>query len=424
VLVLTGQEFDVPPFMVEAVAQGRGTIIRLPPSASPLARAGTVRRLAQRCDRVVLHSHPDDTVPVLAFARADAPPVAMFNHAHFSLALGFGVTDLVVNTCDYFRKISEQHRFARRTAGLVFLSGVTRPSDGELDKAAAKVALGVDPDRPVLLSVGGSTYYAPTATYDFFRAAREILRRNKEARFFLMGVQETHPMVPPDLKADPRFHLLGVVDDPVPYYRAADVFLESFPLPSLGAVTESVAHGEAFPVPVFGATEGILRLPQDPLFSYRYRPRDEEDYVAHVCDVLARLPEAREHAREMRASIMAIDAQWESQLAGLNRTIDGLAHDPVEIPKTKMIPSEDAHALAERSPLLVGRRIDLMLPFAHAIRGHALAALQGYIGYREAFERIKRRTTRGVRGRLHAARHRLAVERGAIVTGSSAGGRR
>ena len=71
-------------------------------------------------------------------------------------------------------------------------------------------------------------------------------------------------------------------------------------MPSLGVVAEAVAQGEAFPVPVYGADEGILRVSQVPLLSYRYRPKDEDDYVAYVSRVSSNLGDAREEAREAR----------------------------------------------------------------------------------------------------------------------------
>ncbi len=207
----------------------------------------------------------------------------------------------------------------------------------------------------------------------------------------LMGVPRTSKLVPSDLQGESRCRLLGPVVDPVPYYRAADVCLESFPMPSLGVVAEAVAQGEAFPIPVYGAAEGLLRVSQEPLLSYPYRPQDEDDYIRYVGEVLSKLGDAREQARQHRLSLHTIDEHWGLRLRELNETVDDLQHVSRELPRTSMIDSDDCQALADLRPLNIGETIDKMLPFRHAVRAHLVAASQGYMHPRRALGRVRRR---------------------------------
>ena len=350
-VVLTRQPRPVPEFFRRAIIDSGGTIVQLPLSQPMMSSAGALRELASGFDRVFLHSHPHDPVPIVAFALPGGPPVAMFNHAHFSFALGSTVSDLIVNTFESFRRISEQARFARRTACLSTVSGLASVTSDHIDKAKAKAALGLDPSRAVLLAMAADPYFRPIPGYDFYRTARRLLDRNPTVQLIVVGPDHNSSWVPADLRRETRCRFEGSVLDPIPYFQAADVSLESFPMPSLGVTLEGVAQGEAFPVPVYGPSESILRVSQRPILNYHYRPRDEEDYVNYVTDILGRLPWAREYARSARLSAIALDASWEPQLAELNRYLDRLPHEPAEVPTTSLVDSDDCRVLADLGAL-------------------------------------------------------------------------
>jgi len=395
-VLLTNQRTPVPTFVEEAVARAQGGLFRLTPSDGAVVRAAALRRLSEQFDRVVLHQHPYDPVPTLAFATPDGPPVVMFNHAHFGFSLGATVSDLVVNTFHFFQRLSERHRFARQTTCLPLVSGIAPLTDAPIDRQAAKIAIGADSRRVVLLSVGHETYFRPALGYDFFRTARRLLQTYTGLQIFVMAVRPDSPIVPLDLRTEPRCHFLGAILDPVPYYRATDIFLESFPMPSLGGPAEAFAHGEAFPVPVYGPTDGVLRVPQEPLFTFPYRPTDEDDYVAYIGQLLARLPEIREEARQGRAVMREVERQWEARLADVNELAGQLRHAPEEVPPAAMVDSEDCRNLASLRGMNLGETIDELLPFPRAARAHLVAAACGFLRPREALDRVVRRGRSGV----------------------------
>src|SRR5215813_2558098 len=270
--------------------------------------------------------------------------------------------------------------------------------EGPIDRRTAKSALGIDSDRIISLSVGHESYYRPTESYDFFRVARRLLRMNPNMHLIVMGVSSTSPTVPVDLQTEPRCHCVGFVTDPIPYYRAADIFLESFPMPSLGAVVEAVAYGEAFPVPVYGPTESVLRISQEPILRYRHRPLDEDAYVEYVSEVAAHLDVAREEARQARQSMFSFDEAWETRLRELNQKIDTLTHESSEIPVASMVDSYDNRVLADLRTLNVGRQIDALLPLSRGALTHVRAVGRGFARPR-SLGRIGHRMLRDLIGR-------------------------
>jgi hypothetical protein len=396
VIVLTDQRVAVPEFLQKIVTRSGNCWVCLPPSESIENRAMAVRRISQSCNRVILHTHPHDSIPVVAFAKEGGPPVAMFNHAHFSFNLGSTVSDIIINTLEYFRKISERYRFARSTSLFTQVPGLFPLSGAIIDKEAARRKLFL-PDRAmVLMSIANEKYFRPMEGYDFFRTARSLLRKLPDAYLMVVGVKQGSPLVPADLRSNPHLLLTGRVQDPIVHYQASDICLESFPMPSLGALAEAVAYGEAYPIPVYGPGESILRVQLTPILTYPYRPPDEAAYVEYVTRLASRRDEIRAEAQEMRAKMKEYSQRFEGDLFSLNSMIDSLKHGPSEIPVVGMIESNDCRMLAELDQSDLGEKIDALFPFVPSIYHHAGAALKGYQTCGAAIRRISNRLKVGI----------------------------
>lgn len=389
-VVLTQQDVPLPEFFGQMIAQAHGEVACLPLAEPMATRAALLREIAKHFDRVVLHTHPQDPIPVMAFSAGGGPPVAMYNHAHFSFCLGSSVSDVIVNTMDYFKRVTEKFRFPRRVTVLTGTPGIAPFVASRVDKEDAKRKLGFDASAPVVMSIGAEIYYQPMEGYDFFQTSSKLLKAHPSVHLLIVGPRPDSLVVPDGLRSEKRFHCVGPVVDPSPYYRAADVCLESFPMPSLGALVEAVMFGEAFPVPVYGVGECILRVSQAPVLSYSYRPRDEEDYLAYVAGVLQTLPEKREEARRLRLTMARFDQETSQRLDELNHLIDGAKHTPVEIPKTELSDCFDCRILARLASANL-ERVSNYLPYHRAVPLQLIAAARGLIPPRRVAVQIVRR---------------------------------
>jgi hypothetical protein len=345
-IVLTRHHWAIPEFLARFNLRQGVHLTRLIAEDPLEVRAQNLAALARQHDRVILHTHPDDLIPVLAFAQPGGCPVAMFNHAHFAFNLGGSVADLIINTFGYFQNISRQSRFARETAVLPALPGIFPFETGLVDKAAARASLGLSPTGLVAMTIATEYYFKPSHGYDFFASMGRLLARNPDLTVLVVGVAASSPLVPAALLGNDRIHFLGNVVDPRPFYRAADVSLESFPMPSLGALIESVVYGEAFPVPVYGPGENIVRINPTPLFAYEVRPRTETEYLDYVTGLLADRKTTREKAWALRQTLLNSESMAGEHLAGIYRQLDSLPHEPRELPVVKCENREDNHILA------------------------------------------------------------------------------
>ena len=377
-VVLTNQSGSLPAFVLKSLDANGVEVICLDVRDSFAVRAGLLRVLASECDRVVLHTHQEDVIPVLAFAAPGGPPVAMFNHAHFSFCLCATIADITINTFEYFSQVSRSRRQARRTFVLPLTTAVEPLSMDEVDKAAALRQIAMAGDMPVMMTIASEKYFRPANGYDFFKTAHRLLSANPRAHLLMVGVRESTQFVPRYLKGNTHVHFIGPVDDPRPYFRASDVCLESFPMPSLGALVESVAEGEAFPVPAYGPRESILRVQQAPLLTFDHCPESEDEYVEFVSGLLNDLGETRRRARFHRQAIVEFDEEWHQRLGELNSTIDSLKHKPSTIANARMQNSADDRELAGLREIDLGVEINKTFPGSHAICNHLVACLRGF----------------------------------------------
>jgi len=398
-VVLTNQSSPCPDFLDAAVTSSGGEIYRLPATESLLRRAALVRAMSRLFDRVILHAHPQDPMPIAAFSVTGGPPIAMFNHAHFGFSLGPTVSDVTINTMEYFRGVTKKYRFPRSTALLPGTSGMAAFDTEAIDKLAAKRAIGISESAPVLLSIASEEYFAPLEGYDFFRTASRLLSRIPTAHLLVVGVPQESTLVPDSLRGHERFRCLGNVVDPSMFYRAADLCLESFPMPSLGALVESVIYGEAWPVPVYGPGESILRVSQPPILTHPYRPVDEDEYLAHIEDLLRRLPEKRAEARDIRVRLAEFDRECGQRFHEINQLIDGLTHAPAEIPVAPMSDSADCRVLAELTAASLVEAPN-HLPYARAVPMQIAATVKGMVDPRDAAYQIVNRPWSAIRRRL------------------------
>jgi len=87
VLLSMQDDLPIPAWLIDSVRKGRGEIVDLPPEMSWFERAAQMRSRSLEFDAIILHIHPDDPLPNIAFH--DRPrPVMFFNHADHLFSLG------------------------------------------------------------------------------------------------------------------------------------------------------------------------------------------------------------------------------------------------------------------------------------------------------------------------------------------------
>jgi hypothetical protein len=281
---------------------------RPPEDATPLQRAAHLRALAAQHDLVVLHHHPNDPVPLAAFPLGAArPPLLAFNHADHTFWLGRALPDVLVSYRATGRDLAIARRGMAPDRHAVLPLPVTAPE--RADRAAARRALGLQPDEIAVLTVGTPYKFDAPDGGHLLDVVEPVLADHPRARLIAAGP-------PPEGRwaaAGPQVQALGFAHI-APLYAAADVYLESYPCGGSTALAEAAFH--ALPVLSYApdpVEAELLATDADPAFQRFERAGDFRAGLAALIDDVG--TRRRWGTRALEEAVRRVDpAAWRERL--------------------------------------------------------------------------------------------------------------
>ena len=261
-VVLARQRGALPERLRTAAEQSGGRLFRLDdPVGDVVDRARMLRALAGDADAVILHVHPFDVLPLLAFADSTArPPIAFLDHADHAFWYGASIADLMISVR------SSVLGFAQRRRGIpparqAVLPLPIDPQPRNLAREAAKEQLGLPADATVLLTVAQPHKFARVDDCSYLDLVLPHLIERPDVHLVAVGPSADGDWSTARTATGGRVHALGLQPDVRRFYEAADVYLDSFPYASTTSATEAAALG----VPVLAFTPHRLLAP--PIYS-------------------------------------------------------------------------------------------------------------------------------------------------------------
>jgi hypothetical protein len=246
-LCLTRQGRTPLPDKVRAVAWSGLTRLDRRPGRL-LRRAAHLRRLAAGADVVVLHPHPYDIVPALAFAdRRGMPPVLYVDHADHVFWVGVRSADLFVHMRDSGVRMGQMRRGLAPSSSAV-LARPLRIRTRTTERAQARAALGVPPgDLLVVTAADGSKYRGVQADGMSVPGLLDVLRGvvadTPGITVLAAGPAPEGEWTAAETATGGRIRALGRLPDTAALFQAADVYLDSFPFSSLTSMLEAGMMG-------------------------------------------------------------------------------------------------------------------------------------------------------------------------------------
>jgi len=243
-LALTHHRGDVPDHLVDAVAESGGEIHRLNHQmGGQFAWVRELRRLARQNDLIILHVHCEDVLPLIAFAEAEKfPPVLLLNHADHIFWLGASFSHMVINLRDAATDISVRRRGVAPERNFL-LPTIVDPTVRTRSRAEAKAALGLDPDKLLLLSVARQAKYRSLNGVSFADVHADVLEKHPQAQLVVVGSGDPDDWAAAKARTGGRITGLPEQPGPQAYFEAADIYVDSHPFTSSTSMMEACGYG-------------------------------------------------------------------------------------------------------------------------------------------------------------------------------------
>jgi glycosyltransferase involved in cell wall biosynthesis len=277
----------IPDWLDAAVRVSGGRLTQPRSDLDVEARAAELRQIASVNDIVLLHTHPFDCLPLVAFGeRHDRPRVAFVNHADHVFSIGGAAADLVIHLGDAGRRLGQRRRGLgphSTTMLPIPLGQATRT----LTRERAKNALGLKRSNLVLCTAAASHKYDQLGEAHFLDLVAEVVARHPEVVLLAVGPAPDERWAAEAQATGGRIRPLGPLDDVDVQLDAADIYLDSYPVASNTSLLEAAIRGT--PVVVFDpgpSSLAVLRAGDAGLGGSLTRARDVSSYKAAVEELI------------------------------------------------------------------------------------------------------------------------------------------
>lgn len=237
---ITRQRGAPPPEKIVAPLASPSDLIRLDTRRGGLMeRAAHLRALAAEADVVLLHLHPYDIVPAIAFGGAtNLPPVIYVDHCDHVFWLGMGISNVVMHMRDSGRRLAATRRGLEPERSAV----VARPlrlAGRTTERDEAKRKLGINPAQTLIVTAADGSKYRPVDSTSLVDLVARTLEHHPDAILLAAGPRPEGEWAEAHERTGGRVRALGPLPDVKPLHEAADVYLDSFPFSSLTSLLEA-----------------------------------------------------------------------------------------------------------------------------------------------------------------------------------------
>ena len=363
-LVLINQTIDLPDWLVDIFQRNGGKLITLPPKTPLLLKAKVLREITgSNVDIVILHHHPNDVVPIVAFAEEELPPVAIMNHADHLFSLGSTIADAIIDFRGYGKELSESRRFAKKTCFLPIPLNANQP---EVTRSEARKRLNIPDSIVMLLSIGRSYKYYPLNDHNFFETSVKLLEQNQNTHLFIIGVGFDEKIRFFRKIQHKRLHFLGVIEDTDLYYIASDLYLDGFPCGGGTTILEASSFGLC-PILQFDPLASYMYLDDISLQDTIHCAKNEFDYVEEVNSLIRNSDKRESIGREVRDKVLSdhTGQRWQMFLEETYRFLNETDHRPETIPNTTPCLTEHDSVLSKFCEVQWGGTGERKIAVAH-----------------------------------------------------------
>ena len=331
-IVITQQNALPVPWQLQLQAEKSGGRLRIFDKSTDLLKdAIQLRQFGSDFDIIILHLHPHDVVPHIAWGNLnDHPPIAFLNHADHVFWIGASLADLVINIRQSGLRVSLLRRGIpeERNAILPLPLDDCLPEQSRQD---ARAKLSIDNDEFVALTVAAEGKFVPFKCIDFAKVHQPLLEMYDKLRIIIVGPSSSAAYWQQWAKiTNGRIQAVGEQADISAYLSAADIYLDSFPFASLTSLLEAALAG----VPAVAwhpypeeALANVMSIDDPALDGLPLTYSDKAQYIARIGELLTNAKEAKSYAQTVRTALLGMHTGdgWRDRLETIYQRTSMLA---------------------------------------------------------------------------------------------------
>ncbi|SOD71835.1 hypothetical protein SAMN05892883_1301 [Jatrophihabitans sp. GAS493] len=342
-VALTHQTSAVPAEMLSAVARSGGGVHDLTAAyGSLLEQAYELRRLMERADIVVMHTHPFDAVAIAAANLPGVrPPIIFENHADHTYWLGLSMADVVTDNRPIGGRLCAEVRgIPAQRLSLLPLSVDAQPASAGSSRGELRARLGIPADSVIAVCVAGAGKLRPVFGTGFAEIAAELLERVPALTLLLVGPPAQGEWRDLMDRFPNRFFALGLLSDAASLYPVCDIYLDAYPISSGTALLEAAVAG----LPTLSLQEpekysDVWTAESPGLTDPLHRAGSRGEYLERIAALAASAKLRRQHGEAARRTVLAAHtgSGWSQRLEAVYA-------------QARRVPSADLAAVSQVEP--------------------------------------------------------------------------
>ena len=240
-LVTTWQMGSSPKWLLDEIKKSGGWIFSLDTvSDKNVERAAKLRKLAYEwADVVVLHIHPMDPIPIMAFGIDEGPPIIYMNHADHVFWIGVSIADLVVD----LRPSGQNLTLTRRCCKNSCILPIPLQAKKSINRNEVRQKYKINENETVILTIASFYKFRSINNHKFINFIKDIVNKVDNCRAYIVGPDDTGKWHDVNVETNGKVKALGVVEEIEEFYEMADVYLESFMMGSMTSLLDASKYG-------------------------------------------------------------------------------------------------------------------------------------------------------------------------------------
>ena len=270
-------------------------------------------------DFLVLHIHPNDVVPLLAFANQKPAPIYFMNHADHCFWLGASIIDGLIQLRETTLLLDQQNRSIGSMAQFILPIPITVTATEFAEKKELLSKHGItNSNSIILLTTSTESKFNPLLDYNYFESIIPVLDKNPHALLFIVGIGADKELAEKYQHNQIKFLGYLLPSDLAKIENTSDIYIETFPFSSFTALLQVLMKQK--PVHFMFAPPNIFRLFSDSNL-YSATKEDWQQKLSGLISDKKELTRYSTHLYNVAAKTYSTEA-WQSALLSFYKKAD------------------------------------------------------------------------------------------------------